>query len=220
MSEHTFRPWLKPLLWGVALSAFGAAAFGLSALLDPTTPHILGVVLSASSLCIGVVMIRNGLARLYGQRVEASAAQRLLKALPAHCSTRLAVALPGGGDVDIQIDDRLNNRQWLVEVKSHSGVEIRWKFPFGLGSTLRPLGGGRFKVDPLEQVLRQAAARGMAPVIWFPRARVKQVNRLRREGVVVVQGDEKVLMTALKLRRTLWQAVTQQRSREDEDATA
>lgn len=134
-----------------------------------------------------------------GQWIE----QRAIKSLrfPSDWKITPNVLVKGIGDIDIMIESPATKR-YAVEIKSHQGVKLN-KGWFGLGGDkLVRLNGRKLERDPVDQVLRAAAAINATPVLWFPAApwSIRLSGNARftmKSGVIVVQGSERLLQKSL-----------------------
>ena len=190
-----FRPWVRD--FGLAAMAGLTFAAGLDAVRVarlPANEYMVVMGITAGCGLSGISLLRRGLARWHGQRVERDVVAALRREIP-HAHIRQGVKLWGGGDADAVVG--INGRKWIIEIKSQRGVVIHRGLT-GM-ARLQHVSGkpARFKRDPIEQTLsavRQIDQTAQG-VLWLPCVERKDSARIR--GVMVVTGSVRHLCRVL-----------------------
>jgi hypothetical protein len=188
---RAFRPWIRDL--GLAAMAGLTCGTGLEAArVAPmgSTEYLAVMGITAGCGLAGVSLLKRGLARWRGQRVERDVVAALRQQIP-HATIRQGVKLWRGGDADAVVS--AHGRKWVVEIKSQKGIVIHRSL---MGSpSLRHASGrpARFKRDPIEQTLNAVhqVDRSAQGVLWLPCSSHNDSARIR--GVTVVIGSARHL---------------------------
>jgi len=190
MSSARFYPWKWQLASGLGLLAAGIAIAVVG------SEHLLAMLVGISAAMAGATLVGKAEVRQHGQRVEHLALSGLT--LPDGWTVEPNYRLKTGGDLDLFLS-HLNGTRFAIEIKSQEGALLK-RSSFGMNEELLRLNGKRFDKDPVEQVLNAASHVNAIPVIWFPNAKLARTYHLRC-GVIVVQGDQRLLKHAIGSRR-------------------
>lgn len=181
------RRWLSAGLRALRLLAVVALVFLLAWRYESLLLGILGLLL------LGGAAQRVGRlqARVHGKRVE-RAAQASLK-LPEGWEQRDNVRQARGGDVDIVVVSPVGER-FCIELKSQE--KVRYVTRFWRRQEGFKVGNRWLAPNPADQACHQARRLSGKPVLWFPRARHRQILTTRT-GCLVVFGPARTLRRAL-----------------------
>lgn len=211
MSE-AFRPWVKPLVWGLVLCAGGCLVMAGSVRLGAVygqAAALGGAAAGAALLLAGAALLKSAEVRQKGQEAERRAAQQLTRLLKrTDWDVQANESVAGLGDADIVLRSRdgapTGRRTIVVEVKSVAGVKVETKLFSGGKARLRPVSGGSFQKDPIAQVQALATRLEAEAVVWFPMAQEKSVKVLKKDQVTVIQGSAELLVRELGLKKPLF----------------
>ena len=190
MSSARFYPWKWQLASGVFLLVAGVAIAAIG------SEHLLAMLVGILTAMAGATLVGKAEVRQHGQKVEGIALSGLT--LPQGWTIEPNYRLKTGGDLDLFLS-HLNGTRFAIEIKSQEGALLK-RSQFGMQEELLRLNGKRFDKDPIEQVLNAASHVNAIPVIWFPNAKLARTYHLRC-GVIVVQGDQRLLKHAIGSRR-------------------
>ena len=190
MSSARFYPWKWQLASGVFLLVAGVAIAAIG------SEHLLAMLVGILTAMAGATLVGKAEVRQHGQKVEGIALSGLT--LPQGWTIEPNYRLKTGGDLDLFLS-HLNGTRFAIEIKSQEGALLK-RSQFGMQEELLRLNGKRFDKDPIEQVLNAASHVNAIPIIWFPNAKLARTYHLRC-GVIVVQGDQRLLKHAIGSRR-------------------
>lgn len=146
----------------------------------------------------GWACFSKGLARERGIEVERRAFRDFLFSMPVgEYFVAQDIAMTNGrihyGNVDMVVSPVRTQASFVVEIKSYSGIIVRW---FGLCREHK-----FYRLwSPQKQVRRQCKYLGKQwhfPVLWLPES--KLYSWIIHDGILVVNGDAKLLMYALRV---------------------
>lgn len=140
--------------------------------------------------------IKDKYFRVRGVYIERRAVKGLR--LPADWELIPDVPVPGLGNCDALIVNPADER-YAVEIKSAQSAKKVW-FSLFTKDEIRKASGQRFARDPVEQVNKVAERLDAQAVLWFPKASRSRSFKTR-SGVIVVQGNERMLERAIGARR-------------------
>ena len=190
MSSARFYPWKWQLAGGVLLLVAGVAIAAIG------SDHLLAMLVGILAAMAGATLVGKAEVRQHGQKVERIALSGLK--LPDGWTIEPNHRLKTGGDLDLFLS-HLNGTRFAIEIKSQEGALLK-RSQFGMQEELLRLNGKRFEKDPVAQVLHAASQVNAIPLIWFPNAKLARTYHLR-SGVIVVQGDQRLLQHAIGSRR-------------------
>jgi len=195
-----FRPWVGQFSEGAVAAVTGA---GIAWWFWGKSWYAVAVGLFA--VMLGYLWGQKAWSRAYGQKVERKAAESIK--WPKDWSSRRNVVFrdqEGGPPVEVDLlVQGPGGRRFIVEIKSQSNIEVNRGW-FGK-SSVRRAGGGRFTVDPVNQVEVAAGVAGGQAVLWFPQAPAVSAVKLRGPGkVLVVRGNQRMLKRALGASGWFW----------------
>lgn len=152
------------------------------------------VVAGIAAFFFTSVFIKKSYYRVRGRRVEAKAIDSIK--LPKGWKVTRNVPLPRLGDADMVITSPKGGR-FVVEIKSFEGAKkSKW---WDRKQEIVRLSGRSFSKDAIAQVLSQSDVLGATPVLWLPLAKPQRPFKTRSK-VLVVQGSNKQLLKALRIR--------------------
>ena len=140
----------------------------------------------------------KGLARERGIEVERRAFKSFLFSMPVgEYFVAQDIAMTNGricfGNVDLVVSPVWTQASYVVEIKSYSGIIVRW---YGLCREHK-----FFRLwSPQKQVRKQCKYLGKKwhfPVLWLPESRLN--SWIIHDGILVVNGDANLLMYALRV---------------------
>ena len=158
-----FRPWLSNLIWSFYGIVFIWLAWRFLYQNDYIEAFLGAVVVSALMV---TWQWKTFMARSHGQRVEREAIKALGKIVGD--KLRSGVPLPGRGDIDAVLT--LAEQTFNIEIKSIQDAD-------------------RVTKKHADQALAASVYLSTTPVIWLPRAQVKQIKN--KNGVRVFGGSAK-----------------------------
>lgn len=195
--KRHFSPWIRSFQFGFLFAVPGAALLLYASKQTPMPLQLLAA--SLVMLCVGGLLINNGLTRWSGKQVEQTSIKSLK--FPEDWTVHPNYMLDKGGDIDLYAisPDGLG---YAIEIKAIQDLVI--KIPFlGLGQAkLLTPSGKKLKEDPLPQTIRNAQAVDATPILWLPKAKSKTVKL--RGGVIVVQGGKRALFKAIGCKTAGW----------------
>jgi hypothetical protein len=193
--ENTSHPshWLPNILVGIAFVLLGGAPYLFSkdfhALLDiPLIP-----LLTLVSAFIGVYLIHTGVSRKQSVKTTYQTSRKIRLPYGWHHETNLNIN--ESKKLSLLLTNR-NGDSFAVDIKSSLGVMIKRGSP-GRPEEIRYKDGRCFSQDPVAEVLEIAEICKARPVLWYASAKRDRPIRMQC-GVIVVQGDDRDLVRALK----------------------
>lgn len=207
-----FAPWRADIGVGALFFVLGGLLVAylvknhLAPVRDLLTVANFALGISMFLALYGLSLLRQGLARSAGKRLEERMQRRIAKAVHPDLQVDASrFSGRAGADADIFIHNPKTGQRWVVEIKAAKAVEISRGF---FSTSLRRVGGsrGRNAIKPdqaLAQAQSVASAFSAVPVLWFPAA--KEHSRAEIEGVtVVIGGTPKQLLKAAGIPRRGW----------------
>lgn len=149
----------------------------------------LVVFVGIAMVLIGIVLLQRLSNRFRGRRVEQKAIRKLR--LPENWTVESNVPIPGMGDSDLLVISPKGER-FSVEIKAFRGVALKQATMFSKEERLTYPSGQKILPDPLHQAIQNAEFLNANPIIWLPEAKGKQIQKFKKSGVIVVQGQRAI----------------------------